>query len=74
MQPAHHAAHNFQILSCGLHKIKAFSIKRAVKPPFYEQVSVDFLAKNRDFDKFSSNRLKRDFFMKYAFLGCGFLT
>jgi len=35
MQPAQHFANNFQILSCGLHKIKAFTIKNAVKPHFF---------------------------------------
>jgi len=34
MQPAQHAANNFQIMSCGLHKIKAFSIKSAKIPHF----------------------------------------
>jgi len=58
MQPAQHAANNFQIVSCELHKIMAFSIKSAVIP-FFWQIFVDFLAKNRDFDKTSSNRLKR---------------
>jgi len=35
MQPAQHAANNFRILSRGLHKIKAFSNKSAVKPNFF---------------------------------------
>jgi len=35
MQPAQHAANNFQILSCGLHKIKAFSIISAEMPHLF---------------------------------------
>jgi len=34
MQPAQHAANNFQILSCALHKIMAFFIKNAVNAHF----------------------------------------
>jgi len=38
MQLAQHAANNFQILSCGLHKIKAFSIKSADMPYFFGNI------------------------------------
>jgi len=66
MQLAQHAANNFQILSCGLHKIKAFPIKSAVKT----HCLGDILAKNRDFGQFSSQRLKKGCFRLFkAFLG-----
>jgi len=38
MQPAQHAANNFQILSCGLHKIKVIYIKSAVKADFFNKI------------------------------------
>jgi len=60
MQPAQQVANNFQILSCGLHKIKAFSIKSAAIPPFLGKFlsiswpKIEILA-----SKISSNRLKK---------------
>jgi len=35
MQPAQQAANNFRILSRGLHKIEAFSIKKCSEAPFF---------------------------------------
>jgi len=58
MQRAQHAANNFQIFVMRIvYKTKAFSIKNATKARFLGNFLSISWQKNRDIDKFSSNRL-----------------
>jgi len=52
-----------------LYKIKAFSKQKYNKGPSFGYTFAEFLAKIRDFDQFSSNKLKNTFFVKKALLG-----
>jgi len=69
LQPAQHTTKNCPLFFSGLFKIKAFLQQKYNKGPSFGYTFAEFLATNRDFDKFSSNKLKNTFFVKKALLG-----
>jgi len=68
MQPARHTTNNFPVLS---NRSQLFSRKNAIKAKMFCYILADFLAKKYRFFQFVSikYRLKKEFFMKRAFLG-----
>jgi len=60
MQPAQHVTNNFQIFVLQIAQNQGVFHQKCNTGPFIKNFFVDFLANNRDYDKFSlNNRLKK---------------